>query len=229
MNRLGSGSIQALLEKFREKAAAVSSHVVGLPDLPAAFAYAADLCARKKACPSLISGCEEALSNSAAAFCPAPLGKTIAAPDLGEADFALLRQTVAAHGLTCLRDGLRAYAGGLDVSLTTADMAIAETCTCVFSAIDEDRRLASMLCEVHLILLPITRIVADYEAALAGLEALFKTAGPQCVSWVSASSRTSDIERVLTTGVHGPLEVHILLVHGDAPYKRDAPATRGAA
>ncbi len=116
---------------------------------------------------SLISGCGEALPDFTAAFRPAPVGKTLAAPDLDEAGFALPRQAAEARGLTCLRDGLRAYFVGLDVSLPMADMAIADTCACVFNTIDENRRLASMVCEVHLILLPVTRIVADYAAVLA--------------------------------------------------------------
>jgi L-lactate dehydrogenase complex protein LldG len=35
---------------------------------------------------------------------------------------------------------------------------------------------------------------------------------PSYFSWVTGPSRTADIERVLTIGVHGPRELHILIV-----------------
>jgi L-lactate dehydrogenase complex protein LldG len=35
---------------------------------------------------------------------------------------------------------------------------------------------------------------------------------PRYVSFISGASRTADIERVLTIGVHGPQELHLLIL-----------------
>ena len=74
----------------------------------------------------------------------------------------------------------------------------------------EDARLASMLSEVHVIAVPASKVVSgSYDAEDYLREAL---SGNMYTTFISGCSRTSDIERVLTLGVHGPLELHVALI-----------------
>jgi len=107
------------------------------------------------------------------------------------------------------RQGAAATAG-----VTGANFALARTGTLVLESTAEDIRLASTLPEKHFVLLDPRKIVADHQAAVPQLR-LFSRRGPRgFVAWITGPSRTADIERVLTIGVHGPRELHVLLLDG---------------
>lgn len=184
---------KAVIEQFIEKAMAVSSTVVRKKGVAEAADYALRLCL------------EQEFSRPTGA----PDGKTLAAPGVPDAVFARLAKAGAAAGVSILKEGLRTRMDGIDVGFTVADMGIADTGTAVMRCAGEDARLATMICETHVLALPESKIVASsYEAEDFLREAM---AGPMYAAFISGSSRTSDIERVLTLGVHGPLELHIVL------------------
>lgn len=203
-----------LARLMRERAEAVSAIVVELKDLQAAFAYALDVCDKKEACQLLVSGCEEKLSDKAEALCETKREKVVAAPNLSSDEYAAFSALCAERGVKCLRDGLRDHLAGIDIGLTHANLAIAETGTCVIDSSCEELRLSTMISEIHMIILPASRIKATAFEAERDINALINTDTPSYTAFVTGASRTADIERVLAIGVHGPLELHILMLEG---------------
>jgi L-lactate utilization protein LutC len=95
-----------------------------------------------------------------------------------------------------------------DVGITSAKFGLADTGTLVLMTGDEQQRMISLVPPVHICLLKAKNI-------LTGLGALFKLIGaspPQAMTFITGPSRTADIELSLTLGVHGPRELHVLLM-----------------
>jgi L-lactate dehydrogenase complex protein LldG len=99
----------------------------------------------------------------------------------------------------------------LHTALTVADWGIAATGSLVLNSISEDLRLATMLAETHVAVLPLSRLQPDSLALEDELQRLMASP-PSYLAFITGASRTADIERVLTIGVHGPGELHILLL-----------------
>lgn len=103
----------------------------------------------------------------------------------------------------------RLYAHGVHVAgISNARYALADTGSVVLAASAEEARANSLLPGIHL-----TRVWED--TILAGLEELFEALGgelPSSLAVVSGPSRSADIEQQLTVGVHGPGEVHVVLL-----------------
>jgi L-lactate dehydrogenase complex protein LldG len=202
---------QALIGTFRAAAEKVSAIVSEVQTMDEAMAYAVTLCERKQACQLLISGCETALSAAAENLCDQKQQKVIAAPALSEDQTRSLAQQCEQRGIGFVREGLRRHLAGIDIGLTMADFGIAETGTLVIDSSSEEVRLATMISEVHVAILPKNRIRASAFALEAELRQMMGAA-PNYAAFITGASRTADIERVLALGVHGPLELHILLL-----------------
>ena len=95
------------------------------------------------------------------------------------------------------------------IGVSQVDGAMAEIGTLVQDATAIDKRLVSMLPEIHLAILDTNTIVADMPAWVAQTDAQ-KLGG--YISMITGPSRTADIERVLTIGVHGPRRLVICCV-----------------
>ncbi|MDL2316131.1 lactate utilization protein [Desulfovibrio sp. OttesenSCG-928-A18] len=203
----------AAVELFKQKAAPASTRVIELGDLDEAMDYALGVCEKKEFCELLLPGCELPLSDKGSAHCVRGTVKTMAAPGLEDRHFARLEKLGREKGFSMLRQDMRGQLAGMDVAFTLADLAIAETATCILQCYSEDLRLATMLCEVHVIALKKSQIVKSSADAMGFLQGIMEK-GPMYTAFISGPSRTADIERVLTLGVHGPLELHIALVEG---------------
>ncbi len=200
-----------LSERFTEKARAVSAIVETVADFDQAIAYCLDLCGRQGACRIKVSGCDEALSPLADDLCDLKQEKIVAAPALAQEQFAGLEARCRDQGMICIRSGMRERLSGVDIGFTVADLGIAETGTLVINCPDEELRLATMLSEYHVCVLRRSTIVEDAFAADRHLLKYMRKT-PDYTAFITGASRTADIERVLALGVHGPLELHILLL-----------------
>ncbi len=195
---------------FTDKAELVSAVVTEISSLDEAYKYTMDLCGKKEACKMLISGCEQNLSSGAEKLCATKTGKTIVAPALGEKEAATFEKQCDDNGFTLIKDSVRNHLGGIDIAFTYADYGIAETGTIVLNCPSEELRLATMISEVHVAVLPKSKLVDnsyDIESWMEG-----NMMKGDYTAFITGASRTADIERVLAIGVHGPLELHILLL-----------------
>lgn len=199
-----------LVELFTQNAEAVSAVVTCAGTLREALEYAVDICEQKEACQLLASGCELPLSGKTQELCETKEGKILAAPNIDPRSYKHLEGLCEEKGIECVKKGLRRHLGGLDIGVTVCDWGIAETGTLVINSTSEDVRLASMIAETHIAVLPVSKIKEtsyDQEEDQAAL----LSDPPNYTAFITGASRTADIERVLTLGVHGPLELHILL------------------
>ena len=169
------------------------------------------ICNQKEACSILPSGCEHDLSEGAQSLCHDKPAKLIAAPDLNQPHWELLVEDCDRAGIGVIRDGLRRYLGGIDIGISWAQYGIAETGTLVIDSTDEDLRLATMVSEIHIAFLPLSGIVESAADLTDRLQTQMNSDG-HYLAMVTGASRTADIERVLALGVHGPLELHIVLI-----------------
>ena len=102
-----------------------------------------------------------------------------------------------------------------DMGLSGIDYVIAETGTLVLMSRSGQMRGVSLLPPVHVAVAWTSQVIAtlaDYlllaQAAGADLQQYLTS----CVSFVTGPSRTGDIELKLTVGVHGPGELHLVLL-----------------
>jgi L-lactate dehydrogenase complex protein LldG len=97
---------------------------------------------------------------------------------------------------------------GDDVGVSRALHGLADTGSVVLASSPEEPRGNSLLPWVH-----VTELrEADILPGLAELFDLLGPALPSALAIVTGPSRSADIEQMLTIGVHGPGEVHIVLL-----------------
>jgi L-lactate dehydrogenase complex protein LldG len=97
-----------------------------------------------------------------------------------------------------------------DIGLSTAEWAIAETGTLVLTGGPGRGRTVTLLPPTYVAVVPVDRMVRTVP------EAIEKYAGmgrpPANLCFHTGPSRSGDIEMTLTIGVHGPGDVHVVLV-----------------
>lgn len=88
--------------------------------------------------------------------------------------------------------------------------AVAETGS-VAVALPRAERGDALLAERLWLLVPRSELLPTLDEALARIDTLVREGRPY-VTLMTGPSRTADIERALTVGVHGPRELHVVVV-----------------
>ncbi len=99
------------------------------------------------------------------------------------------------------------------VAVTPAFAGIAETGTLMVHSGPASPNRFHFLPETHIAVLAAGAIVGGYEDAWTRLAGRFEVL-PRSVTLITGPSRSSDIERQLQIGVHGPRRLHIVLYDG---------------
>ncbi|MCR4667042.1 MAG: lactate utilization protein [Desulfovibrio sp.] len=204
---------QELIENFKAKAALVNATVVEKSSLAEALAYIVDVCDTKQAAQLLSDENVEKGPNGPLG-CPTRATKILAAPDLDGDSFTKLESLCEGKNISCIRENLRKHLAGIDVGVSYAELGVAASATCMAKTDREDVRLAGMISEIHVILLDKTKLYPDLPSIAPQLRAHMSDGQRSYTTFITGPSRTADIERVGAIGVHGPLELHIILLEG---------------
>ncbi|MDR3358297.1 MAG: lactate utilization protein [Desulfovibrio sp.] len=200
------------VETFIAKATAVNAVVQELPAIPAALQYVVDVCESKTPAEILADEPGTEQGPPGPNNQPTRVKRIVAAPDLNDEEFATLSAACEEKGFLCIREGLRKYVAGFDVGVSKALLGVAASGTCMMNTDREDSRLAGMISEIHIILLRKSAIYPDLPSMAQLLRERMNEAPATYTTLISGPSRTADIERVAAVGVHGPLELHIILL-----------------
>jgi L-lactate dehydrogenase complex protein LldG len=109
------------------------------------------------------------------------------------------------------REAIRDAAFSAPAGLTAVDFGVAETGTLVLLAGPAEGRAVSLVPPVHIGVLRARDIVFELGELFERVRA--RQGGlPSALTFVTGPSSTADIELVHTVGVHGPRELHLVLL-----------------
>ncbi len=108
------------------------------------------------------------------------------------------------------RAELRALCATAAVGITGADYALADTGTLVLLSSQLEARMISLLPPVYIAIVERQRLLTSLDELLTVLPRPAEQTSSMVL--VTGPSRTADIEQILVRGVHGPGEIHVVVV-----------------
>lgn len=122
-----------------------------------------------------------------------------------------------AQGIVKLaRREMRKYFSEADIGISGANFAVAESGTLVLVSNEGNARLVTSLPPIHIAIVTTEKFVETLEEATALVKTLIAASSgmkmTSYISFITGPSRTTDIEKELIIGVHGPQEVHIIIL-----------------
>lgn len=202
----------SLVEVYKEKAIATACQIAEFNSFEEAVPHLLSLMENKAPCELLYEEDVEKGPNGPNG-CPTRVQKVIAAPEIGEY-YEPLKKAFEEKGYKVIDSDLRHYVAGIDMGIALAKKGIAQSGTCMVNTNKEDTRLATMICEFSVLVLKKSQIMPTVLSMADELRAEMNQNPTNYITFISGPSRTADIERVGAVGVHGPLEMHIVLLEG---------------
>jgi L-lactate dehydrogenase complex protein LldG len=195
-----------------------------LPAAPDLAAQMADELVRLEARPHQAADAEEALEIIGGLLAERGARQILAwgLPQIGlpGLDALLAERGVALLDANVRGDGRKERLQALEpasICISGVACAIAESGTLVLRHGPGRPRLASLLAPTHIAVVRTEQLVRGLGEALARLRAEHGAAlfdATSNLTFVTGPSRTGDIEMTLALGIHGPPELHVILVGG---------------
>ena len=105
----------------------------------------------------------------------------------------------------------KSLAADAKIGISQMQWALAGTGTLVQNSTAIEQRLVSTLTEIHIAIINAGEILPDLSSVLSKIS----PDKAEFIAFITGPSRTADIERVLTIGVHGPERLIIVCVDGE--------------
>ena len=180
------GEAKTMYEQFKTRAEGVSAEVHRFPTQQAAFEFIIRF-----------------LRDEGVADEPGAYALWAKCPFLDTIDRQLFLETSG------LKSGVsRELVAAARFGISQMEWALADTGTLVQDSTAVEQRLVSSLVDIHIAIVPTSGILPDMPSLLERL----RPEQSNYIAMITGPSRTADIERVLTIGVHGPERLVIVFV-----------------
>ena len=100
----------------------------------------------------------------------------------------------------------------IDVGITLCSAAISQTGSLVEISENDNYKMLSSISRVHIAILEASKIVQNLSDLAPLIRAQFGSDRKPNITLIGGPSRTSDIELKSVLGVHGPHEVHVVVI-----------------
>ncbi len=183
---------ERLVEQFAAELTRVGGHLFRAASLNAASEYIERL--------ALSAGAKSVIGWDS------PLIESIAPADLFEKiGVEFLRDRATGNASDFVRTAIDS-----EIGITAVDYALADTGTLVLISGPGRARSASLVPPVHLAVVEARQIISGLDDLFVLLAETSNTAS--AVTFITGPSRTADIELTLVVGVHGPQQLHVILL-----------------